>query len=383
MQFELDSEQELLRDSVRRWVEKKYPFNQRQKIRDLPKAFAPENWKEMAELGWLAVSLPEEAGGLGQSIVESCLIAEELGRGLILEPYVQVSVLAAQLISHATSGVQREELLGELMAGEKIIAAAHHEHQSPGNLSFVKTSAEQAGGGWSISGRKALVFAGDAANSFVVSARVDGDTNDENGIALFVVDASATGLTRRDFRTVDGTHASDLTLTNVTVPTEACLGKPGDAYAAIEAAHQLAIAVLCAEAVGMMEHALEMTCEHLRTRQQFGVPIGTFQTLQHRAADMYLETQVGRAAVWRALDFLANGNADQKRQAVSSAKAQVGRTARYVCSQAIQCHGGIAITEEFPIGHYYKRMTVFDLTFGNTNIHLRNLARAMCQSKAA
>jgi alkylation response protein AidB-like acyl-CoA dehydrogenase len=375
MNFELTSEQELLLESVKRWVETKYSFAQRQKIRRLPRGFAPENWREMAELGWLALALPSDVGGLGQSTIESCIIAEELGRALVLEPFVQVGILAAQLIDLAGSPQQRANWLPGLISGERIVTVAHNEHESPGALSFVETRANFVDGKWTISGRKTLTFAADAADLLLISARTTGAADDEDGISLFGLDPAAPGLKRRDYRTVDGLHVSDVTLQNVTASNEALVGQRDRAFPAIERAHQIAITVLCAEAIGMMEQALSATCEYLRSRKQFGVQIGTFQVLQHRVADMYIETQIARAALWRALAY--------RRRAVASAKAQMGRVARFVCGQAIQLHGGIGVTEEFPIGHYFKRMTVFDLTFGNTQAHLKSIVRAQCRNKTS
>jgi len=382
MNFELDSEQEMLRDSVQRWVQKTYAFNDRQKVRNLPHGFSKEHWKEIADLGWLAVALPEDVGGIGQSTIESCLIAEELGRGLVLEPYVAVGVLGAHLVDRAGSADQRNQWLPDLISGERILTVAHSEHESAGGLGAVQTKAEKSGDGWKLSGSKSLVFAADAAQALLVSARTSGNFMDEDGISLFAVDPNAAGVKRRDYRTVDGTHASDITLDNVHVPATAVVGTPGKAFTALEYAYDRATITLCAEALGMMEQSVVMTCDYLKTRKQFGVPIGTFQVLQHRAADMYIETQVARAAVWRALAFLSAEDASQRRRAVASAKAQVGKTARSVCGQAVQLHGGIAITEEFPIGHYFKRMTLFDLTFGNTQAHLNSIAAAISRSAA-
>jgi alkylation response protein AidB-like acyl-CoA dehydrogenase len=375
MNFELNEEQAMLRDSVRRWMANHYSFAQHQQIARLPQAFLHDHWKEMGELGWLGIALPEDVGGLGQSFIEASLIAEELGRGLALEPYVSVAALAANLILRAASPAQQAKWLPPLIAGEKIVVVAHNEHEARGELAFVETRGTQVGESWHLRGAKKLVFAAGTADLIIISARTSGQTSDAHGLSLFAVDPKTSGLVRRDYQTIDGRGASDLRFDEISVPADALIGCVGEAHEPLEYAHQCAITLSCAEAVGMMEHALLATRDYLTTRKQFGVAIGSFQALQHRAADMFIEVQVARAALWGALASLNSSPSKASRRAVATAKAQVGRAARFVCSQAIQLHGGIGVTEEYPIGHYFKRMNVFDLEYGNVHTHLLSIVR--------
>jgi alkylation response protein AidB-like acyl-CoA dehydrogenase len=379
MNFELDAEQAMLRDSVRQWVAKNYAFNQRKEIGKLADGFNRDHWREMAELGWLGVSMPEELGGLGGSPIETALIAEELGRGLVLEPYVSVAILAAHVLERAALASQREALIPSLISGEKIIALAHGEHEARDELQHVEARAAYANGSWRLAGAKSLVVAASAADVFLISARTSGKHDDRDGISLFAVDASTKGLRLRTFQTIDGARAADLAF-EISVPSDALIGARDQAIEALEYGHQQAITAACAEAIGMMDQALWMTRDYLLTRKQFGVLIGTFQALQHRAADMYVEVQVARAALWRALASFLETDVASRRRAIQSAKAQVGKTARFVCGQAVQLHGGIAITEEFAIGHYFKRMCMFDLMYGNTHLQLQKIARELART---
>jgi alkylation response protein AidB-like acyl-CoA dehydrogenase len=380
MNFQLDAEQAMLRDSVRQWVAKNYSFNRRREISKLSAGFSHDNWRQMGELGWLGVSMPEEVGGLGFSLIEAALIAEELGRALVLEPYVPVSVLAAHIIDRAALDDQRADWLSALISGDKLFAVAHAEQNARDDLAFVEARAVPVGGAWQLSGAKSFVPAAGSADLLLISARTSGSQAERSGLSLFAVAPSTSGLRIRNYRTIDGGQAADLEFHDLLVPSENLIGRKDEAIDAIEYGYQRAITVLCAEAVGMMDQALWLTRDYLQTRRQFGVAIGSFQALQHRAADMYVEVQVARAALWRALALLTEADPAIRRQAIQSAKAQVGRAARFVCSQAVQLHGGIAITEEFAIGHYFKRMCVFDLMYGNTNSQLRNLARELKHS---
>lgn len=364
----------MLRDSARRWVQSNYSFRQYQEIAERG-GFDKDRWQQMATLGWLGVSLPEDVGGLGQPLLEACIVAEELGRAMVLEPFVAVSVLAGHLIDVAADAEQRSNWLPALIAGEKMIAVAHGEKEARGDLQFVNTRATYTGDAWHLSGEKTLVHAAGAADFFLVSARIDGNDTVRSGVSLFVVDRAAEGLVCREYRTVDGRQAADLTLNDVVIARECSVGRPGKAIEPIEYAFERAIIVLCAEAVGMMDHALLLTRDYLLERRQFGVRIASFQALQHRMSDMYIRVNVARAALWRALAFLQNADAGERRRAILSAKIQVGNAARFVCSQAVQLHGGVAITEQFPIGHYFRRMCVFDATFGSAHSHLARLAR--------
>lgn len=374
MEFELNDEQVMFRDSVRRWAEKGYGFDTQQAIERSPEGFSSQKWAEIAELGWLLAGLPETAGGLGTSAVEAAVIAEELGRALVLEPFVAVGVLAARVLEFADPDGARTELLAAIGAGETIVALAHNEHEAHGQVSYVATTATQTAAGWRLAGRKTAIAGGPQADTLIVSARIAGEVADPAGLALFVLDAAS--LSRQCYRMIDGTPACDVVLDGVDVAQSAVLGTPGAAYAPLACAHAYAITALCAEAIGVMDKALWITRDYMLTRQQFGVAIGSFQALQHRAADMYVAIEQARAILAYALAHLDAAPPERDR-AISSAKAQIGQLGHFVCGQAIQLHGGIGLTEEYVIGHHFKRLTVIDSQYGSAQAHLANLAEVI------
>jgi alkylation response protein AidB-like acyl-CoA dehydrogenase len=371
MQFSLNEEQTQLQDSVRRWVQKNYSFAQRHAIELSDAGYAPSHWATMAELGWLAIAFPEDVGGLGGCTIEAAIIAEELGRALVLEPYLSVAVLAAETLNHTGTTAQREALLPPVLMGETMTVLAHAERAARGDLAYIETTATPDGTAWRLRGTKTAVMAGPLADSFLISARTGGGAGDPRGVTLFHLPASHPALTQRPYCTTDGQRACDLVLNDVPVAPEHVVGEVGGALPGLRAAFARAIAVLCAEAVGVMDQALWTTRDYLLTRRQFGVPIATFQVLQHRAADMYVAVEAARAATWRALAHL---NHTERDAAAASAKIQVGKCGHFVCGQAIQLHGGIGVTEEYVIGHHFKRMMVLQQLFGHAEQHLRHLA---------
>lgn len=304
------------------------------------------------------------------------MIAEELGRALVLEPFVAVGVLAARTIEFADAAGAHTELLSGVGTGEQIVALAHNEHEAYGQVSYVATRAEKTAGGWHLSGTKTAIAGGPQAGRLIVSARIEGDVAATSGIALFLLDPHTAGITRQSYRMIDGSPACDVVLEAVSVPDDAVLGLPGEAYEPLARAHAYAITALCAEAVGVMDKALWITRDYMQTRQQFGVPIGSFQSLQHRAADMYVAVEQARAILAYGLAHLDKAPT-QRDLAISSMKAQIGQLGHFVCGQAIQLHGGIGLTEEYVIGHHFKRMVVIDSQFGSAQTHLMNVAGAI------
>ena len=377
MEFTLNDEQTQLQDSVRRWAERNYSFQQRHAIEQSDEGFSRVHWATMAELGWLAAAFPEDVGGLGGSIIDAVIVAEELGRALVLEPFLAVGILAAEALNRVGTDAQRKKLLPPILAGETMVALAHNESGSGGNVAYVETTADAAPDGWILRGTKSLVLAGPIANHYLISARTAGGANNEAGVTLFLVPPGRSGLVRRDYRTTDGQVACDLILDGVPVGAADVVGTVDGAVSGLRAAYMRAIVVLCADAVGNMDQALWTTRDYLRTRQQFGVPISTFQVLQHRAADMYVAVEQSRAAVQRAIAHLEDDDPNSSRRAASSAKVQIGRCGHYVCGQAIQLHGGIGVTEEYVIGHHFKRMMLAQQLFGHASQHLQFLAQAV------
>jgi pimeloyl-CoA dehydrogenase small subunit len=376
MDFEFSEEQRLLKDSVERLLKDRYDFEQRKAYMAEPHGFGRALWKQYADLGLTGLPFDEQHGGSGGGPVETMIVAEAFGRALALEPYLATVVLAGGLLRHAGSQKQRDAILPKVGEGSMLLAFAHAERQARYDLADVATTAKRDGAGYVLDGNKSLVLNGDAADKLIVSARVAGNRRDRDGLALFIVDAAAPGVTRREYATVDGLRAADVTLANVKAGAEAVLGEVGKAYALIERVADEAIAALCAEAVGAMAAMHELTLEYLRTRKQFGVPIGSFQVLQHRAVDMFVALEQARSMAMLATMMTAEPDARERRKAISAAKVQIGRSGRIVGQGAVQLHGGIGMTMEYKVGHYFKRVTAIDATFGDADHHLGLLAKS-------
>ncbi len=374
MDFDFSEEQRMLKDSVDRLVTDRYDFDARKVHARGEHGFSEEIWKQCAELGLLALPFSEEDGGFGGGAVETMLVMESLGRALALEPYVATVVLSGGLLRHAASPAQRAELVPQIASGELKLAFAHAERHARYNLAHVETRARKEGDAYVLDGEKSLVLNGDAADKLIVSARVKGTNRDRDGIALFLIDAKAHGVSRRGYATQDGARAAEITLSGVRVPADAALGEPGKALAAIERTVDEAIAALCAEAVGCMEAMHKDTVEYLKTRKQFGVTIGSFQALQHRAVEMFVALEQARSITMYATMMAGESDAAERGRAMSAAKAQVGRSVRFVGQQAIQLHGGVGMTYELKVGHYFKRATMIDMMFGDADHHLAKLA---------
>ena len=374
MDFSLTEEQQLLKDSVDRFVRENYEFETRRKTAATSEGFTDDNWKQMAELGWLAVALPEEFGGIGGGATETMVIMEGFGRGLVLEPFFATVVLGANLIQQAGNDVQKEDLLPKLAEGNLKLCFAYAERQARFDLNDIETKAEKSGGGYTINGAKGVVFGAAAADKIIVAARTSGDTRDTNGITLFIVDSDATGVSRRDYVTNDALRASEIAFENVFVDASAVLGVADNGYSVIERVAEFAIAALCAEAVGCMDVLKEETNEYIKTREQFGQPIGKFQVLQHRMVDILINCEEARSMAYVATAMMDSDDAEERARSVAAAKAQIGKSARFVGQNSIQMHGGMGMTDEMKVGHYFKRLTMIDLTFGDQDYHTKRFA---------
>ena len=370
MDFTLNEEQQLLKDSAEKFVLQDYDFDKRHDILGNPIGYDPTVWRQMAELGWLGMPFPEENGGFAGSPVETMILMEAIGKGLLVEPYLPGIVLSGGLVSRCGSPEQNAQLIPGLMAGELKLAFAYAEPQSRFNLADVETSAEKQGDKFLLSGHKSVVLHGASADHFIVSARTSGQSRDTNGVTLFIVDAAADGLTIREYPTIDGLRAAEVVLRNISVNQDAVLGNFDSAYPEIELAIDHGIAALCAEAVGAMDALCDATLEYLKTRNQFGTNIGSFQVLQHRMVDMYMELEQSRSMSYMASLKLENEDANKRRKSLSAAKVQIGRSGRFVGQQAVQLHGGMGMTDELMVSHYFKRLTVIDTQFGNVDYHL-------------
>jgi pimeloyl-CoA dehydrogenase small subunit len=375
MDFELSSEQQLLRDNVARLMKDRYGFEARKTYQASPHGWSEDVWKEYADMGLLGAPFSEADGGYGGGPVETMIVMEEFGKALALEPYLETVVLCGALLKHAASPTQRADLIGKIAAGDLRLSFAHAEKQAGFDLADVATKARREGSWFVLDGEKTLVLKGDSADKLIVSARVSGAQKDRNGIGLFLVDPEATGVSRRGYPTQDAQRAAEITLAGVKVPAEDVLGNPEGALPAIERAVDEAIAALSAEAVGAMDEALAMTVEYMKTRKQFGVPIGSFQALQHRASDMVVALEQARSMMYLATMNADESDANGRAKAMSAAKAQIGRSAKFIGQQAVQLHGGIAMTYEYKVGHLFKRLTMIDMTYGDADMQVRKLSQ--------
>ncbi|MDO9599017.1 MAG: acyl-CoA dehydrogenase family protein [Azoarcus sp.] len=375
MDFQLSGEQQMLKDSARRFLETNCAFEHRQPLIDNG-SFDVTRWATLADLGWFGVSLSEEQGGFGGGAIETAILMEEMGRVLFLEPYWAIGVLAAQTIAASSDSLWSEVLLPAIVAGEARPVLAHNEPEARGTVEFVSTTAvESSPGRWRLSGRKSLVVGGNIADRFIVSARTAGAVEDRYGITLFVVDPGADGMTVRNIRLIDNRWCADIELRDVEVGEDSIIGALGQAFAALDEGHAHATVALCAEAVGVMEKALWITRDYIKMRKQFGVALSTFQVLQHRMSEMLIELELARSMLHRALAAMSS-HTDARAAALSATKAHVGRSGKFVCAQSIQLHGGIGVTEEYVIGHYFKRMTTIEYALGSSHVHIERLAEA-------
>lgn len=374
MDFDFTEEQSMLRDSLDRLLADKYDFEKRRAIMSQPEGWSAEMWAAYAEMGLMALPFAEEDGGLGGSPVETMIVMESLGKALALEPYFATVVLGGGLLRLGGSAEQRAELIPLVAEGSLKLALAHMERNARYDLNHVETSATKDGGGYVLSGRKNVVLGGDSADRIFVTARVSGDARDKNGIGIFMVAANAEGLSRRGYRTQDGQRAADVTLEDVKVGADAVIGDPKNGLPLLSRVVDGAIAALCAEAIGVMDRLHALTLDYLKVRKQFGVPIGVFQVLQHDAVDMFVAIEQARSMALYATMLADGEDGEERRRAMHAAKAEIGRAGRLVGETAIQLHGGVGMTMEYAVGHYFKRMTMIDIAFGDHDHHLRALA---------
>ena len=375
MDFEFSDEQRLLKDSVDRLIADRYAFETRKKYLASPQGFSPEVWAQYAELGLLGLPFPEAQGGFGGGPVETMIVMEAFGHGLVLEPYFATVVLAGGVVRHAGSAAQQEALLPEVAAGKLKLALAHVERSSRYDLADVTTTARKDGSGWRLDGAKSVVLHGDCADKILVSARTAGSQRGRDGIGVFLVDATADGVSRRSYPTQDGLRAAEFSLDGVKLGADGVLGDPAGGLAVLERVKDEAIAALAAEGVGIMAEMHELTLEYLKTRKQFGRAIGEFQVLQHRSVDMFVALEQARSITLYGTMMAAENDATERRRAMAATKVQIGRSGRHIGQECIQLHGGIGMTMEYKAGHYFKRMTMIDKLFGDADAHLTTLAR--------
>jgi hypothetical protein len=368
MDFNFTDEQSMLRDTVASYLADNYAFDQRKAVVSKEPGWNPAVWKAFAEeLGILGAPFPEDLGGLGGGAVENMIVMEEFGKALVVEPYLQTVVIAGGFLKHSGHPMAAE-LIGKIIAGEAIFAFAQAEPQSRYNLADVATTAKKDGGGWVLNGHKAVVVGAPFANHLIVTARTGGGQRDAEGISVFLVAKDAAGVTTRDYPTVDENRASEVFLENVKVGADALIGPEGHGLPLVEKVVEEAVAATCAEACGVLRRLQEGTVEYTRQRKQFGVPISSFQVLQHRMVDMFIQLEQSISMTYMAtikLDHEA-----ERAQAVAAAKVQIGKACKFVGQNAIQLHGGMGMTDEMAIGHYFKRATMIEQAFGNTDHYL-------------
>ena len=373
MDFDLNDDQRLLKDSVDRLIADKYGFEQRRGFMAESGGWSRAMWTQFADLGLLGLPFGEEMGGFGGGPVETMIVAEAFGRGLVLEPYLATVVLGGGLIRRAADPAMQAELLPKVAAGELLLAFAHVERQSRYELHNVTTIARNDGGRWRLEGEKGVVLHGDCANKLLVTARTSGGTRDKDGIGLFLVDVPSEGVSVRGYATQDGLRAAEVSLAGATgMP----LGDPAGALDHVERVVDEALAYLAAEAVGVMTAMHESTVDYMKQRKQFGRAIGEFQALQHRAVDMYVLLEQARSMALLATMMAGEEDAAERHKAVAAAKVQIGRSGRKLGQEAVQLHGGIGVTMEYMVGHYFKRMSMIELLFGDADTHLAQLAQA-------
>src|SRR6516164_5097405 len=375
MDFDLTEEQRLLKESLDRLIGDRYGFEQRKTYAQAPEGWSRELWAQYGELGLLGLPFAEEYGGSAGGPVETMIAMESFGRALALEPFLATVVLGGGFLRHGGTPEQCAALLPKIVDGSLTFAFAKTERHSRYDLADISTTAMRDGAAWLLDGEKGVVLHGDTAAKLIVSARIGGGRRDRDGVALFIVDSNAAGVSRRGYPTQDGLRAAEITLAGVRVGPEGVLGEPGEGLSLVERVIDEAIAALCAEAVGAMAAMHELTVDYLKTRRQFGREIGSFQILQHRAVDMLIALEQARSMAMFATMMASEEDAVERRNTLSAAKVQIGRSSRLIGQQAVQLHGGIGMTMEYKVGHYFKRVTMIDTMFGDADHHLRELAR--------
>lgn len=377
MDFAITEEQSLLQDSVAKFIDNDYDFEKRMKHSESELGYSAEDWQEFANLGWTAVPFPEEDGGLDGGPVELMLIMEQFGRGLVVEPYLASIVLAGGALRRTADDAQKADWLMPLIEGSKTGALAYLEPQSRYRLADVALSAKKDGDDYVLNGEKGVVLNGATADVLVVSARTAGGQKDEDGISLFVLAADSDGVKRRAYATVDGQKGAEITFRDVRVPATQLLGEEGKAFPVLQSVLQEATLAVCAEALGIMEKLNHKTLEYTKSRVQFGVPIAAFQALQHRMVEMFMLYEQTKSLLLWAVMAQESEDADEARRAISAIKYQVGTAGRKIGEEAIQLHGGMGVSWEMDVAHYFKRLTVINTLFGNADFHVERYAGLM------
>lgn len=368
MDFTYTETQDMIRDTISRFLADTYGFDARNRMIASDTGRDPAIWKALAqELGMLGAAFSEEHGGLGGGHIENAIIMEEMGRAISIEPYVQTVVLAGGALK-AVGGAQADAVIPQIISGDAIIAFAYAEPQGRYDLANLTTTAKADGAGYVLNGHKSVVYAAPWSTHLLVTARSGGKQSERDGISLFLIDTDAKGVVKRDYPTVDGFQASEVYLENVAVGADALLGDEGGALEIIEKIVDEATVAVCAEAVGVMQQLHAQTLDYSKQRQQFGQPIGRFQVLQHRIVDMYLELEQSRSMLLMGMLKLET-DAMQRKMAVSQMKAKVAQGLKFAGQSAVQTHGGIGITQELAIGHYFMRSTMLESQFGDANYH--------------
>jgi len=370
MDFNYSEEQNLLQDSVEKFLAKNYSFETRRQIIAARQGVSATAWEGFASLGLLGLPIPPEHEGYGGNAIDTMIVMEACGKALVVEPFLATVVLGAGAIVLGGTEPQRRLLLPNVVNGSLKLGFAHEEPRSRASLTHVETTARQESGFWIINGRKAVVLHGAVADLLIVSARTSGKPGDAHGISLFFVNPAEQGVSGREYPTYDGMRAAEVEFANVQIGSDSLIGVLDRAHPLIELVIDRGIAALCAEAVGCMSALNGATLEYLKTRQQFGVAIGKFQALQHRMVDMLIQLEQARSMACLAAVKVDSPDADERRRCVSAAKELIGRAGRFVGQQAIQLHGGMGMTDELSVGHYFKRLTAIDTLFGDSNHHL-------------
>jgi pimeloyl-CoA dehydrogenase small subunit len=374
MDFDLSEEQRLLKDSVEGLLADSYDFEQRKKNSAATKGWSDEAWAKFAEQGLLGLPFAEADGGFGAGAIETMIVMEAMGKSLVVEPYLATVVLGGGFLRHGGSEAQRQAHVPSIIDGSKTIAFAQLEKNSRYDLGDVTTTAKKKGSGYVISGEKFVVGNGDSADTLVVTARTKGGQRDRDGVGVFLVPANAKGLRAKGYPTQDGLRAANVTFEQVEVGADAVLGDPEKGLPLVERVVDEARIALCSEAVGAMDESLKTTIEYLKTRQQFGQNIGKFQALQHRGSDMFVALEQARGITMYGTMAVSYDDAKERSTAIAATKVQVGRSLKYIGQQSIQLHGGVGMTMEYKIGHYFKRLTMIESTFGDADYHLRRIA---------
>ncbi|MCD2172265.1 acyl-CoA dehydrogenase family protein [Rhizobium sp. C4] len=369
MDFELSSEQSMLKDGVDRFMAQRYSQDARGRFMAEPEGWSRDNWRQFADMGLLGVGFDEALGGFGGSMVDTMIVTEAFGQGLVVEPYIGSAVLAGGILRHSEFA-GREDIVADFVQGARILALAHEEEGARYLLSHVSTTARQVGDRYVLDGRKVNVIAGDSADILFVTARVSGSVRDEKGISIFAVPKDHPGVTIEPYLGIDGSRHAAITFAAAEIPATAVIGQPGHGFAIVERAIGDGIAAVCGEAVGLMDAMLKTVVEYLKTRNQFGGPLGRFQALQHRAADMYVATEQARSMAIYAAMMTSDANDLERRRAMSFAKVQIGKSLHFVGQQAVQLSGGIGVTDEYIVGQQFKRSTALERQFGDVDHHL-------------